>query len=251
MNRPGVPRMCQLMDSYMMLFGMNRHAALEDLTANVLKKTYRKKIFQNHPDRAVVLGVARSILNERSKGITDAYEMLLQYVGKRRKPAGRTGRGKDRADAGKRGPGEKRHLDETLFSSTIINQVPDEPVSLIHFLYYLEIIDFTIVVEALTWQKTERPYIGKLARKMNFLTDSDTACIIRSRRTKELFGACAIRLGMLTSDQVKLLLAEQDARTPRIEIYLLTRAILDEKELAFVMAKLDEHNSKASIRKSA
>ena len=252
MNRSGAVETGQLMDSYMMLFDMSRFPSLENLTANVLKKTYRKKIFQNHPDRAVVLGVDRSILDERSKEITFAYDMLLQYVEAKRRPARKhAGRGNVRTGATKGGPWVKKTIDETLFSSMNKYQMPPVAISLIHYLYYLDVIDFKIVVESLTWQKNERPYLGKLAREMNFLSDDDTALIVRSRRRKELFGACAIRLGLLTSGQVSLLLVEQDARTPRIETYLLRHAILNERELEFVMEKLDDHNVRASARKSA
>lgn len=252
MNRPGAVETGRLMDSYMMLFDMSRFPNLESLTVNLLKKTYRKKIFQNHPDRAVVLGVDRSILDERSKEITFAYDMLLRYVEAKRRPARRhAGRGNVRTGAKKGGPRVKKTIDEALFSSMNKYQMPPATISLIHYLYYLDVIDFKTVVEALTWQKNERPYLGKLAREMKFLNDSDTALIVKNRRKKELFGSCAIRLGLLRSDQVSLLMVEQDARTPRIETYLLRHAILNERELAFVMAKLDEHNMRASARKSA
>ncbi len=240
------------MDSYMMLFDMNRHPSLESLTVNLLKKTYRKKIFQNHPDRAVVLGLDRSVLDERSKEITYSYDMLLRYVEAKRRPARKhAGRGNVRTEARRGGPRAQRPIDETLFSSINKYQMPPVTISLIHYLYYLDVIDFKTVVEALTWQKNERPYLGKLAREMKILGDSDTARIVRNRRKKELFGACAIRLGLLTSEQVSLLLVEQDARTPKLEAYLLKHAILDERELAFIMEKLDEHNMRASARKSA
>ena len=101
------------------------------------------------------------------------------------------------------------------------------------YLYYTGIINLHTIGQALIWQRSQRPRLGEIGRRMGWLNEQDTLKILQSRRDRQLFGELALRLGILTREQLHFILLHQKKLQKRIGQYFVaknywTRLMLEE-----------------------
>ncbi|HVO67340.1 MAG TPA: DnaJ domain-containing protein [Syntrophales bacterium] len=224
-----------------------------------LKAAYRKRAFETHPDRAATLSESPSNLEERFKEVTLAYERLSTFIESPWKyslwnypfhktakynSAARTPRTYGWQD--QRTPGnDYRHggsygLREHYWQGNL----PKTKLFLGRYLYYSRIISMRSLIEAIVWQKRQRPTVGNIAVQWDWLTQDDIRSILSMRNPGEKFCECALRCGYLSSYQQSILLVRQQMLQPRIGNYFINQNIVTQQEMEYIADQLRVHNRK-------
>ena len=219
---------------------------LRDLEPLALKTAYRKKALETHPDRANLLGLSEEGMNRRFKDVVIAYQILSPIItGDRkivlsdevctqRKHRGATVRGKR----------EKRLTDHYYKG-----YFPKRELLIGQFLYYSGLISWKTLIEAIIWQRKQRPPIGQIARDWGFLSLHDVQRILLGRNQKEKFGEYALRKGYITPYQLMALIGKQRRLQYPIGEYFVKQGILSPSEINTMIKRVKVHNTRVFCAK--
>lgn len=254
---------------------------LEYLQPSGVKSAYRKRAMETHPDRLTATDlVLQQQNNELFCAVQSSYEHLLQYLQARehgfhlpprpapRPPAWPTGRasgaahrptpdakptarGGFRAHNAHTAPPRQGRPDRPAFTDWNVEQryrgpLPHRRLLLGHFLYYSGIASWRMVVQALLWQRTQRPRLGELGQRFGLLHEEEITQILRSKTLLEPFGASAIALGYLTEIQVQVLVHHQQRLQRKFGEYFLEKKILRPEQFALLLHQYHTHNARLS-----
>ncbi|HYA13153.1 MAG TPA: J domain-containing protein [Syntrophales bacterium] len=224
-----------------------------------LKAAYRKRAFETHPDRAATLAESPSSLEERFKEVTLAYERLSTFIGSpwkyslwnyafpktaKHDSAARNRRTYEWRD--QRSPGNNYHhnMPHGLREHFWQGNLPKTKLFLGRYLYYSRIISMRSLIEAIVWQKRQRPVVGSIAVQWDWLTQNNIRSILNRRNPGEKFCECALRCGYLSFYQQSLLLVRQQMLQPRIGNYFINQNIVTPQEMEYIVNQLRLHNRK-------
>jgi len=250
---------------------------LQYLQLSGIKKAYRKRALEIHPDK----GGSQNLTLQQSMAhqfidVHEAYKNLVSYLEARDK-----GLDLNTFSAAVAGhPGERGEKWSAPFSPTEnrrsstgktniyrfgnnnekqrkspLNEVPLDPKSLYRgpmpncpllfgrYLYYSGIISLHTIGQALIWQRTQRPRLGEIGRRYGWLDEKDTMRILQYRRDRQLFGELALRLGILTREQLHLILLQQKKLHKRIGQYFVAKNYWDDVILDKYIAAHIKHNT--------
>lgn len=206
----------------------------EDVTVSVeflhylkpdgVKAAFRKRALETHPDRAVLLTGEIGALEKRFKEINLAHQLLQQFLscpwkyslderGSIFKPRSRP--------VHPAGPRPKSASPEKRFPG----KLPARKLLFGHYLYYSGRISLSTLIKAVVWQRLQRPSIGAIATRWEWLDAHDIYYIMRQRRHGEKFGECSFRLGCLSKYQLLLLLDKQRLMQPKLGKYFVEKKI--------------------------
>ncbi len=212
-----------------------------------LKAAYRQKAKEAHPDRFNDLAP----LDQQQKTaffqeVNQAYDLLRSFFSDREeaserpkpKPTARKSRAKTAANSA------AKH--------NAFRRVPERTLEFGQYLYNRGLITYIQLIEALVWQRKQRPSIGQLAVNFGWLKSDDTDRVTRTRGTTyNRFGERAIKLGLLSSGQVQVLLKHQRNLHQKLGEYFIEHKILAKGEVEHLAQKLAEHNQRIFLRGSA
>jgi hypothetical protein len=262
-----------ILKAYRLLFA-TRHAVtpelLTRLQSTAVHNAYKKMAMDSHPDRACHLGVSRAILESRFKEVNNAYTVLSDYVENRsassiNRPAAarkntwhssRNGRNHYNAGGGDSQQSGRSHDEKTTDTVSRgrsgqagrhptaegAHFLPGEELMLGQFLFYSGIITLNTLVEAIIWQRKQRPSFGRIAMEWRILKQQDILDILKKRLPREKIGDCAHRLGYINNIQYKAILLKQRNLQKPIGSFFITRGILTETEMQAMNQKLMQHN---------
>ncbi len=216
------------------------------------KSAYRKQAKENHPDRYYTQDSSvQAHQSEQFRAILAAYETLTRFFKERegglwvpdasprptrpRRPSGFQHRQETAADRTERGAGGTHFF----YHGT----VPLRVLELGRYLYYSGSISYWSLIEALTWQRKQRPVIGNVAARWGWLKPETIDLIVASRLVSGRFGEKAVGLGFLSSFQVRTLLYYQRTLQERIGKYFIDHGILSPVHLEQLVRKMHEHNA--------
>jgi hypothetical protein len=210
-----------------------------------LKSAYRKKALETHPDRAGAIGEDAAKMTELFLEATYAYHRLLPII---------TGGGAipsdEKGDINKRreqGPAQKdRHEEASDHFYTGI--IPRRNLLIGQFLYYTGVISWKTLIDAVVWQRKQRPMIGQIALKWRKLSEQEIQMILVARRLGEKFGECASRAGYLTRFEVMALLGSQSRLQCPIGEYFLKQNLLRNQDLEHMVKRQQIHNRRIACR---
>lgn len=231
-----------------------------------LKKAYRHRARETHPDLAAGCGNA-ACTKERLRAFLDvreSYENLkkyLQYRGDDLSPQphspsrGRvfaTDRPGDGAGAGlfraapvcTGGDAPEHDLHESGGAWNDGN-FPRRRLMLGDFLYFARVAQWQDIIHALVWQRASRPRLGDLGCSLGWLRREDISIIFRSSRywPGQRFGEVAVQLGLLDGMKRDRLVFYQQCRQQKIGQYFVERGFLTAEELPFYINMLKRHNA--------
>ena len=214
---------------------------LRDLEPLALRSAYRKKAIETNPDRANVLGQSEKGMNRRFKEVVVAYQILSPIIKGDSKIvlSDETGTQKKQRGATARGKREKRFADHYYKG-----YFPKRELLIGQFLYYSGLISWKTLIEAIIWQRKQRPPIGQIARDWRFLSSHDVQRILRGRSQKEKFGEYALRKGYITPFQLMALIGKQRRLQYPIGEYFVKRGILSPSEMAKMIKRVRVHNTR-------
>jgi len=204
-----------------------------------VRDAFRRRALETHPDRAQALGRSEASLAEDFRQILEAYQILSREEAA---PAPRpvAQRPRERASRPPR--------DHVLHAS-----LPHRPLLFAEFLYYSGRASWRNLVEAVAWQRRQRPAIGRIAVEWGHLSDEEVRDILDQRRREgsaaEPFGEFARKRGFLSAAQLLALLGRQRRLQRRIGQFFVECGIVAENEISSLDQDLSRHN--ARYRKSA
>jgi len=116
------------------------------------------------------------------------------------------------------------------------------------FTYYQGKVSYQQLIEALVWQRRQRPTLGAIAHKWGWLSEAKITQVLQHRGHASRFGKKAIELGYLKPHQVEALLQHQRSLQTRIGQYFVEQGLLTEQEADQISMNLKSHNSQLKRR---
>jgi len=255
------------------------HDFLQYLQLSGVKSAYRQRALETHPDRFV----AQPDAGEQQRNgllfhdVQQAYENLVNYLqareqglippdyrragnGTRRshvKPAPPNGAGGRRTGTGFWAGRERRWKNQqfkekgSAFGSACWNleglyqgPLPNRRLLLGHFLYYSGITSWRTIVQALIWQRNNRPKIGEISRRFGLLDDAAVEMVLKNRQGLQPFGQSALKLGLLNEAQLRLLIQIQQRMQRKFGEYFVEHGLLQPPQLARLLQEYHKHNGR-------
>lgn len=243
-----------------------------------LREAFRRRALETHPDRALALGRDAGELAAEFRAVSDAYRVLsgLGVVPGFRRPAARPppvhrpGRaGPERRPPRPAGAARRAHaprpapsaraagsaapdrraatpwVPETAASSPP-RFVPRRRLKLAEFLYYTGRVPWPALVEAIAWQRRQRPALGSIAVDFGFLTPAEVSELLCRRLAaadfRVPFGEYAVREGYLTPYQLLAALGRQLRLQRPIGRFFVERGLVAEADLEAARRGMLSHN---------
>lgn len=116
------------------------------------------------------------------------------------------------------------------------------------FTYYEGKVTYQQLIEALVWQRRQRPTLGAIAQKWGWLSETKVAQVLGHRGHAVRFGKKAVELGYLRPHQVDALLQYQRSLHKRIGQYFIEKGLLTKEEADQISQNLKNHNSQIGRR---
>lgn len=242
-----LPSTAEVFDACRILFGTEVNLSidfLKYLQPSGIKAAYWKKALETHPDRAKMLGQSETLLSKRFREVTTAYETLAtviqsgdsllldtynpqQYKQRRNRTAS------------SRPMNRRRYRPKDHYYS---GQLPQRTLLLGQYLYYSGLISWRTLIEAVLWQRQNRPLLGQIAIDWRILSLDDIYSILKERQLNERFGECAVRKGYMTKHKLMALLGKQRLLQKPIGEYFIQQQIFNHRALNQIVSKQRLHN---------
>jgi len=244
---------------------------LDYLQRSGIKSAYRKRAMETHPDRA---GQENDRVQRQRHdlfhSVQEAYENLTTFLDAKEKgfclppplrpapprthpprptPPKPHHPRQARAGAETKGGFQNTSSQPPLFwdtESLYQGPLPNRRLLLGHFLYYSGLINWRTIIQALTWQRTERPRLGEIGQRFGLLSEADVVQILRNRPILQPFGQTALELGLLSQPQLQMLVAHQKRLQKKFGEFFLEKRLLHPHELRALLQQYQEHNDRIS-----
>jgi hypothetical protein len=253
-------RTSQLYDACHVLFGSDIDVSvdfLQYLQIPGLKAVYRRKALETHPDRAIALALPPVTLEEQFKKINSAYQELHDYLenplrfqliddGFRRRPNPTSHKMHGWSGTHSRQTDARSEARRPLYRGT----VPKRALLFGQYIYYYGYIAYRQLIDAIIWQRIQRPLIGNIAVRWKWLCEDDVREILKLRLRGEKFGESALRGGYLTPEELRIILGRQRVLQPRIGKYFVETKILTPSLVEKMAEGFRRHNRQYKSRKA-
>ena len=225
----------------------------DNLDAPLLKRAYRQRVFDVHPDRASSLGIPAPVLQEKFVKLQQSYQGLVDFLARpalaERPVAPARARTKSKASPQTKSPKPSPTQPKaSAFHPRVFyaGQPPTRRLKLGEFLYYNGHIDQQELFDAVRWQKRQRPRIGEIALSFGFLDHASVNHLLelrqRLRRLHEPLAEFARNQGYLSHFQWMAVVGRQRRLQKPIGQYWIQAGLFGEKEIAGLVAEQRRHN---------
>jgi hypothetical protein len=266
----------KLLDACAVLLGPQARRAgpalLRQLTVATVRAAFRRLALRTHPDRAS--GPANGALFiEASR----AYELLMTFLLSRRTPEEARTQGAYQGPSSSTGARARPHASgQKPFTSRerpyaagarphpgtahgararaergrdvfYHGPLPRRRLRLAEFLYYSGSISWQSLISAIVWQRSGRPKFGEIARQLQLVSANDMTNVLLARVRHEQTGAAALRLRLITVEDVRRVLRIQRARQRPIGRYFVETERMPDGELTRLLHELFRHNARIRL----
>ena len=241
----------ELRDACLVLFGPDitvSRAFFSYLQPEGVKAAFRRKARETHPDALIGSTALPTPGTEKFHQVTAAYQLLTSFVRQRKIPVAMPASPEPRRHTPATAPRRPRPPEER--SSYYHGPLPARPLEIGRYLYYRGIVPYKALIEAIIWQRNQRPSVGRIARNWGWLSDSDVRTVLCSRSHTGYFGEKAVHHGFLTRYQLKILLAHQHSRQEKLGTFFVQNGYLTQTELDLFIREQQRHNAGTRIRSS-
>ncbi len=237
----------QVLQACQILFGTEIRISrgfLSYLQPEGLKAAYRRKAKETHPD--LFACEHPDVQREHAahfRDVVDAYDIVSRYFKQWEKESSEASSSHVFSGARKR---KKQHCgqnDRGYARDTASRQLPLRSLQVGQYLYFRGFITYRALIDALVWQRKQRPVIGEIALRWRWLDHAAIERIMRARGLRGRFGEKALHLDLLTPFQIKVLLYYQISRQERLGSYFVRHGIMTSDQLMRLVRQLNEHNA--------
>jgi hypothetical protein len=214
-----------------------------------VKSAYRKKAKQTHPDFfAQDAPHVQKTQSSLFRDVVEAYEMVTLFCKQREQGVWRLQphvQAAPRKQPENRPPGRANHpANGNEHAETVYHKpLPLQPLPIGRYLYYRGFITYRTLIDAVVWQRKQRPVIGEIALRWGWLNAGAIERVLRAGRGLGRFGENAVGLDLLSSFQVKVLLFFQNSQQERFGAYFVQKNILTPEEIECLVEELGRHNA--------
>lgn len=218
---------------------------LDILQPNGVRAAFRSKAKAHHPDRhAAASPQVRIEQTDRFRELRQAYDLLIAFLEKRSRLCPSPSRQDVREQAPThvyRRPAGQRPPAKPFSRQPV---VPSIFLEFGMFAYYQGAVTYPQLIEALVWQRRQRPTLGVIACDWGWLSEARVRRIIDYRGKAVRFGRKAIELGYLNPRQVEALLQHQRSLQLRIGRYFVEQGLMSEEKAEELARELKMHNQR-------
>jgi len=245
----------EVFDACRVLFGPDIHLSyefLDYLQTSGARSAYRQRAKEVHPD--LVNGEDESLREQHAQmfhQLAEAFEIVTGFLDTRliaptqphTRPQGR--QSSNAAAEEKTEPPKSRSSEDR--SGYYRGGVPARPMEIGLYLYYRGAVGYRDLMEALLWQRKQRPSVGSIARRWGWLSSEQVQSVLLGAQVGR-FGARAVDMDLLTPFQVQTLLYFQRCRQQRLGDYFVEQKILTAEQMDRLVAQLADHNRRFRSR---
>ncbi len=205
-----------------------------------LKAAFRRRLLETHPDLAAALGRPAEELTLQFLEATRAYEWLAPLAVADdelvfHEPAA--------PSAGT--PVERATTARPVFYRA---PPPQRKLRFAEFLYYSGLISWQAMVDAVGWQRRQRPRLGAIAVSWGYLSRDaldDLLLLRREMRAMHVpIGEFALLQRVITPYQLLALVRRQRALQPAIGVRLVEKGAIAASDMPLLLSKQREHNAR-------
>lgn len=234
----------ELLDACRVLFGSEVQLSRDFLfyvQPCGIKSAFRQKAKQVHPDRhAAVAADEYERQTELFREVNEAYKLLDRFSTSEQKrlwtPADQ--------DTTFRSNSNGQQPEEPPADSPDSFSLPQRYLEAGLYLYHRGVITYPEMIEALVWQRRQRPVLGDLAIRWGWLKEGEIQLLMQQGSFRGRFGARAVRYGYLTPFQVQVLLRYQQRCQQPFAQYFVEQGILSADEVKRLMREQAQHNAR-------
>ncbi|MDD2557828.1 MAG: J domain-containing protein [Desulfuromonadaceae bacterium] len=234
----------ELLDACRVLFGTEVQLSRDFLfyvQPCGIKSAFRQKAKQVHPDlHAAAAADEYERQTELFREVNEAYKLLDRFSTSEHK---RLWTPADQDAPFSHNPTEQQPEEPSTDTADSIS-LPERYLETGLYLYHRGVITYAEMIEALVWQRRQRPVIGDLAVRWGWLNGSDIQILNRQGAFRGRFGARAVHYGYLTPFQVQVLLRYQRSCQQPFAQYFVEQGILSAAEVKRLMREQALHNSR-------
>ncbi|MBJ6726319.1 J domain-containing protein [Geomesophilobacter sediminis] len=223
------PPETQLLAACRALFGPEVEVSrdfLRYLQPSGAKAAFRSMAKKTHPD--LHRREAAEVKGDQFRRLVEAYELMLSYFEQRENGSALP----PRPSPADYGNGEYYHQGD----------LPQRHLELGRYLFYRGLIPYRALIEAVTWQRRQRPTIGTLARRWNWLSEHGVRSVLGTTTLAGKFGDKAVVLGLLSRFQVRQLLYHQRSLQAKFGQFFVERGYFTPRELELLLIEQSDHN---------
>ena len=209
-----------------------------------LRKTFYLQALHWHPDRVMVTGNDSAYSVEMFKKIHSAYEVLKDVAGKKVKIIPR-----HVPERKSQSGSNSSTFNWPYASATFWNKwkMPNCRVRFAQYLFYKGVIDWNTIIDALVWQKKNRPRVGQIGLDFGYFEESTINFILSNRSLGLLFCRAAVELGFISNYQSLTMIGRQKQFNAPIGRFFTERGILSPIKLQVYLNELANYNYQYSF----
>ncbi len=231
---------------------------LSYLQPSGVKTAYRQRVKETHPDTFVGDVIRQRLQTGLFQELVEAYELFGNYFKQRERGLGLAGPPRSTQSAPPsptedfgRGPFAQKgpHVRRNPGWGATPRQahfyggnLPGRTLEFGLFLYYQGLIDYRTLIEALAWQRRQRPNLGDIAQRWGWLTDLQVRAILSARGFVCRFGEKAVTLQYLSDRQLQTLLYYQRSQQKRLGEFFVEQNILTAADIERLVLAQRAHN---------
>lgn len=207
-----------------------------------LKSAFRRRAKEVHPDLLQRGGAEmRRRRTELFRQLVEAHDLVCEFF--RQRDAGLWGRSSAPPPGGR-----QAHAPTPAGDGYYRGPVPQLHLTIGRYCYYRGVVPYPVLIEALAWQRRQRPLLGEIARRWGWLDDDGVRRINAAGRPRQRFGERAVALGLLGPHQVQSLLLHQKSRQLPLGRYFVEGGFVSSTEMDRLVAEMHRHNAQLSRR---
>ncbi|TVR08803.1 MAG: molecular chaperone DnaJ [Planctomycetota bacterium] len=211
-----------------------------------VKQAYRRRARATHPDHALhnSRGRSEAELVRAFRDLRQAYDVVLKWLARRRmiQPSPVPAPPPQPPPSPTPDPPPRSRSYTAPPPPRGPQSLPLRPMMLGEYLQWTGHITWQQRIQAIVWQRRQRPLIGALACQWRYLQSWQIAAVMRSRQGSERFAETALRLGWLTPFQFYALIGHQRRQQSPIGQYFIEQGLLTPRQLDRALEALNEHN---------
>lgn len=209
------------------------------------KSAYRRKVKETHPD---LYGQDDSgkqqSQTEQFQKLLASYEVVCDFFKLRESGLWTPSSPSPGPVASPPSPGARGAPPRRPFSDAAcgVGYMPPRRLQIGLFLYYRKCIDYRLLMDALFWQRRQRPNLGDIAQRWGWLQARDIHHILAFRGGGRRFGEKAVGLDFITQRQLQTLLFYQRSQQKKLGQFFVENSVLGHDEMEKLVQEQREHN---------